>query len=89
MKDASALNADHQEARHQIISMETGLLLQFKKLCKTFEEIASSFTFILNVTVGIVYIFKRLTLTYFKQIISAAASGKAVTSLKRLRFPKY
>ena len=44
MKDASELNVDHQEARHQIISMETGLSLQFKKMCKVSEEIASSFS---------------------------------------------
>ena len=43
LKDASAPNADHQEARHQIISMETGLLL-FKKLCKTCEGMTSYLT---------------------------------------------
>ena len=34
MKDASLPDAVHQEARHQITSMETGLLLQLKKLVK-------------------------------------------------------
>ena len=84
MKDASALNADHQEARHQIISMETGLSLQFKKMCKVSEEIASSCNSNTQRAAQNqcyswhrIYFQKVKAVTYFKQIISAAASRKA------------
>ena len=84
MKDASELNVDHQEARHQIISMETGLSLQFKNMCKVSEEIASSCTSNTQRAAQNkcyswhrIYFQKVKAVTYFKQIISAAASRKA------------
>ena len=55
MKYASLPNAPHQEARHQIISMETGLLLRLKKFSIFSGKITLSYAlYIQNITVGVV-----------------------------------